>query len=88
MAVTHGRGVAPGDRQVDHKGSEIHEIKPLLDGLNIRGKIVTADALHGTKDFAEYLVSRRADYVFVMKGNRKKLMGIAWMDDWEYIRYS
>ncbi|HYX38957.1 MAG TPA: hypothetical protein VE954_38125 [Oligoflexus sp.] len=42
--------------------------------VNIRGKIVTADALHGTKDFAEYLVSRQADYVFVMKGNRKKLI--------------
>lgn len=73
-AVTHGSGIALGDRQVDNKGSEIHEIRPLLDSLNIRGKTVTADALHSTKEFAAYVVSREADYVFVMKGNRKKLI--------------
>ncbi len=72
--VTHGSAVALGDRQVDHKASEIHEIRPLLDTIDIRGKTVTADALHSTKDFANYLVTREADYVFVMKGNRKKLI--------------
>ncbi len=63
------------DMPVDYKASEIHEIRPLLDSMDIRGKIVTVDALHSTKDFAAWLKGKEADYVFTMKGNRKKLIG-------------
>ncbi len=47
---------------------------PPLDSIDIRGKIVTVDALHSTKDFAAWLKGKEADYVFPMKGNRKKLI--------------
>ncbi|HYX35153.1 MAG TPA: ISAs1 family transposase [Oligoflexus sp.] len=46
----------------------------LLDSIDIRGKIVTVDALHSTKDFAAWLKGKEADYVFTMKGNGKKLI--------------
>ncbi len=74
-AITHGDAQALDERQVDHKASEIDEIRPLLDSIDIRGKIVTEDALHSTKDFAAWLKGKEADYVFPMKGNRKKLIG-------------
>ncbi|HYX33222.1 MAG TPA: ISAs1 family transposase [Oligoflexus sp.] len=73
-AITHGDAQPMGDTPVDHKGSEIDEIRPLLDSIDIRGKIVTVDALHSTKDFAAWLKGKEADYVFPMKGNRKKLI--------------
>ncbi|MDQ3235115.1 MAG: ISAs1 family transposase [Pseudobdellovibrionaceae bacterium] len=73
-AITHGDAQPLGDRRVDHKASEIDEIRPLLDSIDIRGKIVTVDALHSTKDFAAWLKGKEADYVFPMKGNRKKLI--------------
>ncbi|WP_414699014.1 transposase domain-containing protein [Oligoflexus sp.] len=57
-AITHGDAQPLGDRQVDHKASEIDEIRPLLDSIDIRGKIVTVDALHSTKDFGLCCVCR------------------------------
>jgi hypothetical protein len=69
--TTHGEAITIGDRQVANKESEISEIRPLLDTIDIEGKIIKADALHSTKDFGQYLKSRGADYVYLVKGNRK-----------------
>jgi predicted transposase YbfD/YdcC len=48
---------------------------PLLDGLDLKDKDITADALHTQRKFAEYLVvKRQAHYHFTVKGNQATLL--------------
>jgi len=48
---------------------------PLLDPINIKGKVITADALLTQRTFAEYLVrQRKAHYHFTVKGNQSTLL--------------
>ncbi len=46
---------------------------PLLEGLPITGKTITADALLTQRKLARYLVERGAHYVFVTKDNHPNL---------------
>lgn len=49
-------------------------MRPLLDEVEIEGKVITADALLTQKEIAEYLVNERgADFVFTVKGNQPTL---------------
>jgi predicted transposase YbfD/YdcC len=81
-ALTHtsgdptSEGVVLGQRQVTMKTSEIAWFAPLLDNLDLAGKVVTADALHTTRDHATYLVDRGAHYVFTVKTNQHRLYGL------------
>jgi len=46
-------------------------VRPLLDEIEIAGKVITADALLTQKAIAEYLVNERgADFVFTVKENQ------------------
>ena len=48
---------------------------PLLDGLDLKDKDITADALHTQRKFAEYLVvKRQAHYHFTVKANQASLL--------------
>lgn len=48
---------------------------PLLDTIEIQGKMITADALLTQREFARYLVeSRQAHYHFTVKGNQATLL--------------
>ena len=72
-AVLHKEGVVVAQKEVDQKTNEITEFKPLVDSINIdlKGKVVTADALHTQIDHARYLVKEKeADYLFTVKGNQ------------------
>jgi predicted transposase YbfD/YdcC len=54
--------------------NEITGFQPLLDQVDLAGRVVTADALHTQADHADYLVGRRqADYLFCVKGNQPGL---------------
>ena len=59
------------------KEKQTNEIKiaiPLLNGLNIQGKTITADALLTQRKFARWLVEQKnAHYHFTVKGNQKNL---------------
>ncbi|MDP1633193.1 MAG: ISAs1 family transposase, partial [Gallionellaceae bacterium] len=46
---------------------------PLLDGCDISGKVVTADALLTQRKLAEYIFNRKGDYSFTVKGNQPTL---------------
>jgi predicted transposase YbfD/YdcC len=48
-------------------------IIPLLDAIAIQGKTITVDALLTQRKFADYLVSREADYHFTVKNNQPRL---------------
>lgn len=73
-AIVHGSGVVVAQVTVESKTNEITRVEPLLEDLDIKGKVVTADALHTQKKFASYLVEKKkADYVFIAKDNQPTL---------------
>jgi predicted transposase YbfD/YdcC len=77
-ALTHQRGTVAGQRLVPIGSSEIAEFEPLLNGIDltgtaVTGMVVTADALHTTRDHATYLHQRGAHYVFMVKKNQHRL---------------
>lgn len=74
-AILHQKGIVVSQRPVDCKTNEIKVFRPLLDGVDIEGKVVTADAMHTQVDHANYLVNeRKADYFFTVKGNQPTLL--------------
>ena len=63
-----------GDNEQHKQTNEIGMIIPLLDAIAIQGKTLTAaDALLTPRKFAEYLVSREANYHFTVKNNQATL---------------
>lgn len=68
-------GLVLGQRRVDAKTNEITGFRPLLDQVDLAGRVVTADALHSQQAHARYLVAdRHADYVLVVKDNQPGLV--------------
>jgi hypothetical protein len=56
------------------KTNEIPSLKALLQDLDLRGTLVTADALHTQTATAAHLVEeKKADYLLVVKANQPKL---------------
>jgi len=70
---------------VDATTNEITQFRPLLDGLDLAGRVVTADALHTQREHADWLVTvKHAAYLLIVKGNqptlRHQLRGLPWRD--------
>lgn len=84
-AIDHVRGVVLAQREVGCKTNEITEFAPLLDGIDLTGAVVTADALHAQRAHADYLVLERgAHYLLTAKGNQPtlfaQLKALPWKD--------
>jgi len=55
--------------------NEIKTASPLLDAIDIEGKVISADALLTQRAFAKYLVEQRnAHYHFIAKNNQPTLL--------------
>jgi predicted transposase YbfD/YdcC len=82
--IDHDARVVLGQAEVDGKTSEIHRFAPLLDGLDLREVVVTADALHTQRAHVDYLAGRGAHWVLTVKGNqpnlRRQLAGMPWRE--------
>jgi predicted transposase YbfD/YdcC len=61
-------------RKVDDKSNEITAIPELLKLIDIKGSIVTIDAIGTQKEIAEKIVKEDADYILPVKGNQQELM--------------
>lgn len=72
-AWASGTGVALGQVRVDEKSNEITAIPKLLELLEIKGCIVTIDAMGCQKEIARKVIERGGDYVLGLKGNQTKL---------------
>ena len=66
-------GIVLGQRKTEEKSNEITAIPELLKLLEIRGCIVTIDAMGCQKHIAEVIIDKGADYVFSLKGNQGRL---------------
>ena len=59
---------------VDGKTNEITRLRPLLDRLDLADTVVTADALHTQREYADWLVtSKHAAYLLIVKANQPAL---------------
>lgn len=63
------RGLTLGQRAVDDKSNEITAIPELLELLDVKGCLVTLDAMGCQKDIAQQILDHQADYLLVLKAN-------------------
>ena len=66
------RRLVLGQRQVGDKSNEITAIPELLDVLDIKGAIVTLDAMGCQRAIASKIIERDADYLVTLKANQGK----------------
>lgn len=66
-------GYCLGQKAVEEKSNEITAIPELLDKIQIKGQIVTIDAMGTQTAIAEKIKGKRADYVLAVKGNQSTL---------------
>lgn len=59
------------------KGDETNAAIQMLANLDIKGAIITGDALHCNRGMARTIVERGADYVLPIKGNQDSLLSDA-----------
>ncbi|NCR08106.1 MAG: ISAs1 family transposase [Microcystis aeruginosa LG13-11] len=81
--------------KVDSKSNEITAVPHLLQLLNLKGAIVTLDAMGTQTEIAQQIKSGAGDDVLALKGNQGKLFQQVegWFDqaiagDWQGIEYS
>src|SRR3954454_20517082 len=66
-------GLALGQEVCAAKSNEITAIPELLKKIDVRGGVVTIDAMGAQKAIAEEVVRGEADYVLALKGNHEAL---------------
>ena len=77
-----------GQISVDDKSNEIPVVKELLEILNLKGEIVTADAMHCQKEAAKKIIEKEADYVLQVKDNIRGQAPARRMDSGQPQRHS
>ena len=70
FAVEHGLVLA--QRATDAKRGELTVLPDLLDGLDLRGCLVSLDALACRPEIAARIADRGGDYLLALKGNQNK----------------
>ena len=63
-----------GQKRVEEKTNEIKAIPGLLDCLNIKGTIITTDAMGTQTSIVKKIRQKRADYVLALKANQGNLL--------------
>jgi len=64
-------GLALGQEVCAVKSNEITAIPELLKKIDVRGGVVTIDAMGAQKAIAEQIIHGKADYVLALKGNQE-----------------
>ena len=66
-------GISLGQIKTDEKSNEITAIPKMLDTLDIKGAVVTIDAMGCQIDIAEKIIDREANYLLALKKNQLNL---------------
>ena len=66
-------GFCLGQKAVKEKSNEITAIPQLLDAVNVKGNVITIDAMGTQRAIAEKIRAKSADYVLAVKENQKNL---------------
>ena len=62
-----------GQKKVDGKTNEITEIPELLNWLDLKGSVVTIDAMGCQKEIASQIIDQKGDYILALKENQSNL---------------
>jgi predicted transposase YbfD/YdcC len=62
-----------GQVATEEKSNEITAIPVLLGMLDLRGAVVTIDAMGAQKEIAKNIIAKEADYILALKGNQSNL---------------
>jgi len=73
VSVVDDMGFCLGEVRVNEKSNEITAIPELLDSLNIKGHIITTDAMGCQIEIVSKIRKKQADYVLALKGNQGNL---------------
>ncbi len=65
--------VVIGQELIHEKTNEIPVFQSMLNIIDIKGKTITADAMHCQKETCKKIIASGGDYVFGLKGNQKTL---------------
>jgi predicted transposase YbfD/YdcC len=84
-ALDVGAGVVLGQQTMAEKPSEITAFKPLLDSVDLKGAVVTADALHTQHAHVAYLATRGADWALTVKANQPTILDQVKRVPWEQV---
>lgn len=66
-------GIVLGQIKTSEKSNEITAIPELLEWLDVRGALVTLDAMGCQKAIAEKIIEKGGDYLLALKGNQSRL---------------
>ncbi len=66
-------GLALGQVATGQKSNEITAIPELIDRIDVKGAVVTIDAIGCQKEIAGKIVAQKGDYVLAVKDNQPKL---------------
>lgn len=69
-AYSNKYGICLGTEMIDEKTNEIPAIPDLIDRLNIKGTVITWDALNTQTVNISKVIDSKADYVVPIKGNQ------------------
>lgn len=70
VSAVDENGFCLGEKRVNEKSNEITAIPELLDDLNIKGHIITTDAMGTQTEIVKKIRKKHADYVLALKGNQ------------------
>ena len=62
-----------GLKSVDDKSNEIPAVQELIEMLDLKGAVITADAMHCQTETAKAIIDKEADYILIVKGNQPTL---------------
>ena len=71
--VQHGDALVLGQVEVAHKRDERSAVPALLKGRDLRGKVVTLDALHTRRPTARQIRTQQGHYLMIVKKNQAAL---------------
>lgn len=73
QAIATEEGLILGQEATREKSNEITAIPELLKKLEIKGCVITIDAMGCQKKIVEEIIKKKADYVLAVKDNQKEL---------------
>lgn len=68
-------GITLSSTRIDEKSNEIPEAQKVLKKMNLKGTVVTADALNTQKTTADVIIESKGDYCLALKSNHKLIYG-------------
>jgi len=72
-AWSSGRGLLLGQLKTEAKSNEITAIPELIQSIDVKGAVITIDAMGCQKEIVKVIINNEADYILMVKENQSKL---------------